>query len=150
MSCPQRDSILLVENEQVYLDVLVSVLQPSYHLTIAKTGEDALRYVAEGDPPSLVLLDIQMPGMDGYETCRSLKADHRFEDIPIVFLTARNDPEDEAYGLSLGAVDYIAKPISPATLLARIQTHLQLRQARRALQAQNAGLERRVRELLGR
>lgn len=142
----QSESVLIVENEKIHLDVLVSMLQDDYRLLIAKTGEQAIRSISGGESPGLILLDIQMPGMGGHETCKRLKADIRFSDIPIIFLTAKDEPEDEAFGLGLGAVDYIVKPISPATVKARIQTHLQLRRVRHSLQTQNEELERRVHE----
>ncbi|MDG9425151.1 response regulator, partial [Streptococcus pneumoniae] len=88
----------------------------------------------------LILLDVMMPGMDGYETCRQLKANPATSDIPVIFLTAKNQIEDEAMGLSVGAVDYLGKPISPPILFARVSTHLTLRAARKLLQEHNENL----------
>jgi putative two-component system response regulator len=103
--------------------------------------------IAQAGPSiDLILLDVMMPGLDGYETCRQLKLDPRTAEIPVIFLTAKNQVEDLAHGLSLGAVDYLAKPISPPILFARVATHVNLRCARRQLQEQNQELERKVGE----
>ncbi len=143
---PQKHSILIVDDERSYLDILVSILQTDYRVIVSKTGEEALQRVASGPLPDLILLDVAMPGIDGYETCRRLKLDAATRDIPVVFLTAKDDVDAEAHGLNLGAVDYITKPISAATVRARIRTHLALRQARKELTDQNERLEQRVRE----
>lgn len=141
-----KSSILIVDDERSYLDILVNILQAEYRVIVAKTGEEALQRVAAGTQPDLILLDVAMPGIDGYETCRRLKSQSATKDIPVVFLTARDDVDAETFGLNLGAVDYITKPISAATVRARIRTHLALRHARQALTEQNERLEHRVRE----
>jgi len=128
------------------LQVLRELLHGDYRVVIAKHGEQGLARLDPASPPDLILLDVVMPGIDGYETCRRIKADPVGSDIPVIFLTGRDDPEGEAFGLGLGAVDYIAKPISPATVKARIRTHLALRETRRALERQNVSLEARVRQ----
>ena len=141
-----RAKILIIDDEKQYLDVLVEILHLDYRLIIAKDGEQGLSRLQADDPPQLVLLDVLMPGIDGYETCRRIKQHPVGQAIPVIFLTARDDVEGETYGLGLGAVDYIAKPISPPTVKARIRTHLALRAARLELEQQNQGLEDRVRE----
>lgn len=137
-------TVLIIEDEKVYLDILHGILQHKYRVLIAKNGEQGLQRLQGSDLPDLILLDVVMPGIDGYETCRRIKADPRTQDIPVVFLTARSNVEEESLGLSLGAVDYIAKPISPAVVLARIHTHLALRQAQLELRDHNQRLEEMV------
>lgn len=118
-------SILVVDDEPTNLRVLNQILNDSYKLIFAKSGQEALRLI-EKEAPSLILLDVMMPGMTGYEVCERLKQNSQFKSIPIIFITALNDPEDEAKGLTLGAVDYISKPVSPAVVKARVKTHLSL------------------------
>ncbi|MCB1926351.1 MAG: response regulator [Gammaproteobacteria bacterium] len=141
-----KAKILIIDDEKQYLDVLVEILQHDYRIIVAKNGEQGLARLNSSDLPQLILLDVLMPGIDGYETCRRIKADPHARDIPVIFLTARDDVEGETYGLGLGAVDYITKPISPPTVRARIRTHLALRAARLELELQNQGLEDRVKE----
>lgn len=141
-----KEKILVIDDEKQYLDVLVEILRHDYRIIVAKSGEQGLARLRSDDPPHLILLDVLMPGIDGYETCRRIKSDPLGRDIPVIFLTARDDVEGETYGLGLGAVDYIAKPISPPTVKARIRTHLALCSARLELERQNQGLEDRVRE----
>jgi putative two-component system response regulator len=140
------ETILIVDDEPTNIFVLVETLKPHYRTTIAKNGAEALNRARSPAPPDLILLDVMMPEMDGYAVCRQLKEDPATRDIPIIFITAMSDEADESKGLDLGAVDYIAKPIKPALVRARIRTCLELRRARRALAAQNRELEARVRE----
>ncbi|WP_016957678.1 response regulator [Catenovulum agarivorans] len=121
-------AILVVDDEPTNLRVLKGILQQDYQLTFAKSGEDALQIVAD-KKPNLILLDIMMPNMSGYDVCRKLKADLNTSSIPIIFVSALNDELDEALGFELGAVDYITKPVSPAIVKARVKTHLSLVQA---------------------
>lgn len=141
-----KPKILIVDDERPYLDILVDTLQDDYRLIVAKSGEQGLSRLHDGDPPALILLDVLMPGIDGYETCRRIKQDAVGKQIPVIFLTARDDVEGETHGLSLGAVDYITKPISLPTVRARIRTHLALRSVRRELELQNQTLEQHVKE----
>lgn len=141
-----KPRLLIIDDEKLYLDILVNILQDDYRISIAKTGEDGLQRLEGTSLPDLVLLDVLMPGIDGYETCRRLKQTAPTRDIPVIFLTSRDDVEDETYGLGLGAVDYIAKPVSPPIVKARIHTHIALHRAQQALQDQNQTLEARVRE----
>lgn len=120
-----RKTILIVDDEPTNLRILNQVLNEHYKLLFAKSGQEALRLI-EKEPPNLILLDVMMPGLTGYEVCEQLKQDRQFKLIPIIFITALSDPEDEAKGLSLGAVDFISKPISPAVVKARVKTHLSL------------------------
>ena len=131
--------ILVVDDIPENIDVLSGVLRPQYRVKAALNGRRALAIARAEPKPDLILLDIMMPGMDGYDICRRLKADPRTSAIPVIFVTAKSEVEDERQGLELGAVDYIIKPVSPAIVLARVQTQL-------ALYDQNRELERKVRE----
>lgn len=121
----KRKKILIVDDEPNNLQVLRQILKKDYELIFAKSGLKAVE-LAESYPPDLVLLDIMMPEMDGYEVCRLLKGNPKFKRIPIIFVTALTDTDDEEMGLKLGAVDYITKPVSPPIVKARILTHLDL------------------------
>ncbi len=137
-------TVLVVDDTPDNLSLMGGLLRDHYHVKVANQGEKALK-IAQGEhPPDLVLLDIMMPGMDGYEVCRRLKANLHTRDIPVIFLTARADMEDERLGLELGAVDYITKPISPPILLARVATHLALKASADFLRDKSAYLEREV------
>lgn len=140
-----KPTILVVDDTPENLALMGQILDDHYTVKVANRGDKALKIVAAENPPDLILLDIMMPGMDGYEVCRRLKVDQAIREIPVIFLTARNNAEDEAYGLELGAVDYITKPISPPILLARIKAHLGMRQAQKLLITQNEFLEQEVR-----
>ncbi|HFD81596.1 MAG TPA: two-component system response regulator [Gammaproteobacteria bacterium] len=134
-----RQTILVVDDTPENIDVLSGILRPDYRVKAALNGERALR-IAGGEPqPDIVLLDIMMPGMDGYEVCRRLKANPATARIPVIFITAKSQVEDEQRGFELGAVDYITKPVSPPIVRARVRTQL-------ALYDQNRELERIVRE----
>jgi putative two-component system response regulator len=137
-------TILAVDDTPGNLSLISGLLKGSYHVKIANSGDKALRIVHSDMPPDLVLLDIMMPGMDGYEVCRRLKADPRTRHIPVIFLTAMSKSEDEQLGLEVGAVDYITKPISPPILLARLKTHLLLKASADFLKDKNAYLEGEV------
>lgn len=119
-------TILIVEDDAVSIRALAENLRRYHHIKIATSGEQALRLVA-AQPPDLILLDISLPDISGYELCRRFKNDSLSKHIPVVFITARSEAEDEAYGLSLGAVDYITKPYHMPIVLARVQNQLQLK-----------------------
>ena len=121
----QRPRLLLVDDEPTNLQVLRHVLQADYRLLFATDGARALQ-VAREQLPQLILLDIMMPGMDGYAVCRALKADPATAGIPVIFVTALNDSQDETAGFDAGAVDYITKPVSPPVVRARVRNHLSL------------------------
>ncbi len=118
-----------------------SILKDEYNIRVATGGAKALELVKMMPAPDLVLLDVMMPEMDGYEVCSRLKAEGATRDIPVIFLTAKTDPEDETRGLEVGAVDYIHKPFSPAIVKARVRTHLMLRDAREALARQLSAIQ---------
>ena len=120
-----RPVILVVDDEPSNLQVLRQILQPDYRLLFARDGARAVD-IARQELPALVLLDVMMPGMTGHEVCRQLKADPVTAAIPVIFVTAMADVEDEARGFEVGAVDYITKPVSPAIVRARVKTHLSL------------------------
>lgn len=142
----EKPRILIVDDEPINLKILADLLRDRYALQVAKDGPQALARMAGTPMPDLVLLDVMMPGMDGMEVCRRLKADERTRDVPIIFITAMGQPVDETRGFEAGAVDYITKPISPPVVEARVRTHVALRDARRRLSDQNRELERRVAE----
>jgi len=123
----EKQTILIVDDTPENLAMVSSMLSDRYKIKIATTGKKALQIAYSQDPPDLILLDIMMPEMDGYEVCRQLKNDSQVADIPVIFLTAKSDVEDEMKGFELGAVDYITKPVSPPIVLARVRTHLQLK-----------------------
>jgi putative two-component system response regulator len=138
-----KASILVVDDTPENLTLMTGLLRPDYRTRVANSGERALN-IACGDAPDLVLLDIMMPGMDGYEVCRRLKADPRTCDVPVIFLTAKAEVADEQKGFDVGAVDYITKPISAPIVLARVKTHLTLKAAADFLKDQNFYLESEV------
>jgi len=155
-ACRQRggeDKVLMVDDNPTNLQVLQATLEgQGYRLLAARDGASALAVAAKA-APDLILLDIMMPGMDGYEVCRRLKSDPATCDIPVIFLSALEQTEDKVKGLQLGAVDYITKPFQPAEVIARVNTHLtlrclqrQLRDANAALTELNQNLEKKVEE----
>ncbi|MCF6249712.1 MAG: response regulator [Methylococcaceae bacterium] len=141
----KNSNILIVDDERFYINVLVDLLKDKYKLYIAKSGEQALTRI-KSNQPDLILLDIMMPDMDGYQTCIKIKKNPLWTSIPIIFLTGKTDQEAEAKAFDFGAVDFICKPITPATVKARIKTHLSLLKTRKALEKQNQFLEQKVRE----
>ena len=140
----EQPRILLVDDNPNNLMVLHGLLKDEYRTSIATSGADALALCQKETLPQLILLDVMMPGMDGYSVCEQLKASARTADIPVVFLTARMEKEEEGKGFLVGGEDYITKPFSPSILKARVATHLALKQTRDALREQNALLEERV------
>ena len=122
-----KATILVVDDTPDNLTLMSGLLRDAYKVKVANSGEKALKVVQSGSPPDLVLLDIMMPGMDGYEVGQQLKADPATRHIPVIFLTAKSEVEDEKMGLELGAVDYITKPISPPIVLARVASQLALK-----------------------
>ncbi|RLC15049.1 MAG: hypothetical protein DRI57_13485 [Deltaproteobacteria bacterium] len=126
--------VLLVDDTKSNINFLLQALKNDYKLSVALSGERALKFV-QSTPPDLILLDIMMPGMDGYEVCRQIKNDPYTRDIPIIFLSAMSDVENKTDGFKVGAVDYITKPFEILEVKARINTHLSLRLANQALRA---------------
>ncbi|HEY5770123.1 MAG TPA: adenylate/guanylate cyclase domain-containing protein [Terrimicrobium sp.] len=135
MQSPSSDKpILIVDDTPENVDVLAGILREHYQIKVAVSGAKALK-IAHGDPaPALILLDVMMPEMDGYEVCRRLQANDRTRRIPVIFVTAKSEVEDEAQGFGLGAVDYITKPVSPAIVLARVRTQLALKHSHQKLE----------------
>jgi CheY-like chemotaxis protein/nitrogen-specific signal transduction histidine kinase len=134
-----KETILIVDDTAENIDILSNIIKSKYKVKVAINGNIALKAVNSSPKPDLILLDVMMPQMDGYEVCKILKSNPKTKDIPVIFITALDDNISEEKGLNLGAVDYIAKPINPAIVLRRIQTHL-------ALYDQNRALEHKVQE----
>ena len=135
METLRKQSILVVDDTPENIDVLKGILTDRYGIRAATNGELALR-IAARQPPDLVLLDVMMPEMDGYEVCRRLKADPDTAHIPVIFVTAKTETEDEQAGFDVGAVDYITKPVNPSLVLARVHPHLALAHQQRACRLQ--------------
>ncbi|HEX5362950.1 MAG TPA: response regulator [Gallionella sp.] len=121
-------TILIVDDSPENLTLIGNLLKNKYQVRVASDGPNALRIATSGDAPDLILLDVMMPGMDGYEVCKRLKSNPETMDIPVIFISARTEVEDETKGLELGAIDYIIKPVSPPIVLARVKNHLALRE----------------------
>jgi len=130
----EKQKVLIVDDTPENIQVLMETLKGEYAIVAAINGQKALQIAVTAPIPDIILLDIMMPEMDGYEVCRRLKADRKTRNIPVIFVTAMDQEEDETKGLELGAVDYITKPISPAIVRARVKTHLSLRSAQQRLQ----------------
>ena len=140
-----KPTLLIVDDQPGNLAMLGDLLQEAgYRVKAANSGVLALRYAASDPQPELILLDVMMPEMNGYEVLNRLRADPATRDIPVIFLTALGDSTDEQHGLELGAVDYLTKPVKPALVLARLRAHLQAGLARKLLNRQNALLEAEV------
>jgi putative two-component system response regulator len=139
-----RATILVVDDTPDNLALMSALLKGLYKVKVANGGDKALRIAQADQPPDLILLDIMMPGIDGYQVLEQLKNDIRTRDIPVIFLTAKSEIEDERKGLELGAVDYITKPISPPIVLARVRTHLSLKAAADFLRDKAKFLEQEV------
>lgn len=145
-----RPTILLADDVPENISIMVALLRERYRIRVAVSGEAAVQLALRA-PPDLILLDVSMPGMDGYSACRELKRHAATADIPVIFLTSRTGEHDETHGFQVGAVDYIMKPVSPLVVHARIANHLTLKNARDFLRDKSAYLEqevqRRTREL---
>ena len=141
-----RPIVLIVDDAPANLQMVHALLREEYQTRIATDGEKALAMAACDPLPHLILLDILLPGMDGYGVCSQLKSEPRTREIPVIFITSKVDIEDEIRGFQAGGADYITKPISPPILLARVKTQLQLAEARDQLRNQNAILEQKVQE----
>lgn len=137
-----KESILIVDDIPKNLQVIAGHLgDEKYDLVFATTGEDALEAIKD-DPPNLVLLDINLPGINGFQVCEELKKDSRYSSIPVIFLSAKDDIKDVVNGLRIGGVDYITKPFNKLELAARISTHLELYRLRREVEEKNIQLEK--------
>lgn len=122
-----KRKILIVDDQPANIHALGNLLKNDYQVLAATSGAKALDIAKSSTPPDLILLDIMMPEMDGYEVCRRLKANEHTHDIPVIFVTARDSTEDEEMGFSLGAVDYISKPFRPTIVRARVKNHMNLK-----------------------
>src|ERR671933_2867273 len=143
---PEKGVILIVDDTPANLEVLLDFLEDSgFKVWVAEDGESAIEG-AEYAPPELILLDVLMPGIDGFETCRRLKANPSTKDIPVIFMTALTDTVDKVRGFQVGAVDYVTKPIQPEEVLARITNHLTIQNLQNQLQQQNLRLQQEVDE----
>lgn len=140
----EKATILVIDDTPDNLSLISGLLKHNYRTKVANSGEKALKYLEANENPDLILLDIIMPDLSGYDVLALLKANEKTRDIPVVFLTAMSSPEDEKKGLEMGAVDYITKPISPPILLARIKTQLQNKAMADFLRDQNEYLENEV------
>ena len=139
-----KPTVLVVDDSADNLEVISGLLKGQYRIKVANNGEKGLQIARSDSPPDLILLDIMMPELSGYEVCTRLKSNRATSHIPIIFLTALSSAEDERKGLELGAEDYVTKPVSPAILLARVKTHLRIKAAVDFLKDRNAWLEREL------
>jgi putative two-component system response regulator len=140
----QKPVVLVVDDTPDNLTLMSGLLKDLYRVKVANSGEKAIKIVQSDTPPDLILLDIMMPGLSGYDVCKILKDDPATRDIPIIFLTAMTATDDEKKGLELGAVDFITKPVNPPIVMARVATQLQVKAAADFLKDQNAYLESEV------
>ncbi|MEH1939561.1 MAG: response regulator [Nostoc sp.] len=146
---PSRGIILVVDDNPANLQVLSSFLdRSSFEVWAARSGEKALQRLENDDLPDLILLDVMMPGIDGFETCKQLKSNARVQDIPVIFMTALSETADKVKGLQLGAVDYITKPFQHEEVLVRIENHLKLRNLTKTLSAKNTELQQTQTQLI--
>ncbi len=134
MEKPKQPVVLVVDDSPTNIDVLSNSLRPDYIVKAATNGKKALQIAFSDNQPDIILLDIMMPEMDGYEVCERLKSDPATQNIPVIFITAMSETVDEEMGLGLGAVDYITKPFSPALIKARVKNHIKLKQQRDQLE----------------
>ena len=145
MNSNARPNVLIVDDSLGNIEVLGNILGAEYGVSFASSGQEGLD-LANRYPMDLILLDVVMPGIDGFEVCRQLKADAKTRDIPVVFLTSLESAVDEEFGLRLGAEDFIHKPVSPPVVLARVRNHIQFASAKRELRRNNEHLEQLVAE----
>jgi diguanylate cyclase (GGDEF)-like protein len=141
-----RHKVLIVDDTPTNIEVLYKILQGDYDVFFAKNGADGLK-VVKREMPDLILLDIMMPEMDGYQVCAQLKADPSTASIPVIFITAMGSEEDETKGLDCGAIDYLTKPISPPIVRARVRNHLELKRSRDIMEALGRELTEKNHEL---
>src|SRR5438270_7107515 len=134
--------ILIVDDTPTNIGVISGALRDSYKTKIATNGPKALALACAEEKPDLILLDVMMPEMDGYEVCMRLKADPSTREIPVIFLTGQTSAEDETRGFEVGAVDYVHKPFSPAVVKARVHTHIVLRETRQKLAPQLLAIQK--------
>ena len=141
---PEQKLILVVDDTPLNIGVITGALKDTYRTKVATSGAKALAIASAEEKPDLILLDVMMPEMDGYEVCRRLKANPMTREIPVIFLTAQTESEDETRGFQVGAVDYVHKPFSPAVVKARVHTHLVLRETREKLAQQLLAIQKEL------
>jgi len=141
MSIAKQQTVLIVDDMPENIKILGELLRSKYSLHVATNGEKALNIAMSESPPDLILLDIMMPGMDGYGVCRRLKETQQTKDIPVIFLSGKTETEDIVKGFHLGAVDYVTKPFRVEELIARVRTHLALKKAREELEVALANVK---------
>lgn len=141
-----KAKILIVDDTPVNIEILNEALESEFDTYFAVTGTDALQK-AQSIRPDLILLDVMMPEMDGFTVCSELKSRDLLKEIPVIFITALNKPEDESKGLKLGAVDYVTKPFNPDLVLLRVRNHLELKSQRDALRLRTLELEKSLSEI---
>ena len=129
-----KRTVLVVDDTPDNLSLLSGVLKDEYKVKVANSGERALQILQAGPLPDVVLLDVMMPGMNGHEVLRRIREDDRMRAVPVIFVTAMSEAADEERGFAIGAVDYIVKPISPPTVLARVRTHIALSDMKKNLE----------------
>jgi two-component system sensor histidine kinase/response regulator len=140
-AAPKRPCLLLVDDTPANIQILVGLLQADYELKVATRGAQALKICAQTPQLDLVLLDVMMPEMDGYEVCRTLRAAPATRNLPVIFLTAKAEVDDVVRGFELGGNDYVAKPFRPPELLARVRTHLLVRSQQREIEQKNTEMK---------
>ncbi len=139
-----KPRILIVEDNPANVDVLIAQLASAgFTIAVAEDGEEALER-SQYKAPDLILLDVILPGIDGFETCRRLKANHHTQSIPVIFMTALTDLADKMRGFAVGGVDFVTKPVQEQEVLARVKTHLALRRMQQQIEAQNAQLQQEI------
>ena len=136
----KKDLILIVDDQPNNLKVLASVLGRKYILSAAPNGESALK-ILKRIKPDLILLDVMMSEMNGFETCRKIKSNHQTKEIPVIFLTAKTEIEDVIQGFDLEAVDYVSKPFIPKEILAKVENHLNFSKAKKTIEEQNSKIK---------
>lgn len=144
----KKPEILIIDDEPINLTILRNLLNDFFAVRACKSGTEALRLINTGSKPDLILLDIMMPGLDGYETLALIRDDPGNRDIPVIYISELDSTFDEEKGFQLGAADYIAKPFRPGIVLERIRVHLELKQVRDQLRNRNEWLEAEVTRLV--
>ncbi len=142
-----KKTVLVVDDASEDIDILVNILSTDYQVKVALNGQKALQFLSEKSQPDLVLLDILMPGIDGYKVCEAIKADKKLQDIPVIFISALDNLNDIIHGFEAGGVDYITKPFQPEEVRARVTTHIQIKEYQHQLEIQNRQLEDNYRTL---
>lgn len=140
----RKETILIVDDVAANLEIISSILLPEYSVMAVKSGKRALEVMLSSPLPDLILLDVVMPDMNGFEVCRQIKADPLTSAVPVIFVSSQSEVVDEATGFAVGGVDYISKPVSPRIVMARVKTHLALSAANRELQVQNQHLQTNI------